>query len=272
MPNVGRFSERHGYAEPRSTLQVHELDKETRVALWDVVYMIPFAQTRGAITSQASHFPFCRALWQFWGEPQSELQGRFVETLSLRAQRSIYEKPFYEVMDLLEFCIDNAGDRYQEVLNLTFGKYLVGWRVVGDQIVPVTEAGEVGAIEDALESTAPFAGARKHLEVALDLLADRENPKYAKVVHEAISAVEAIATHYTGEKTLGAALKKLEGSGVPAHRALTDAWGKLYGYTSDENGVRHGSVEDNDVDEALATYFLVTCSAFVGYLIKKAGQ
>lgn len=54
---------------------------------------------------------------------------------------------------------------------------------------------------------------------------------------ESISAVEALVKQVTGTKdTFGAALKKL---GVDAHPAFVEACSKIYGYTSDADGIRH---------------------------------
>lgn len=56
------------------------------------------------------------------------------------------------------------------------------------------------------------------------------------------------------------------------HRALLDAFEKLYAYTSDEKGIRHSLVlADNQkvgFDEAL--FFVSACSAFIAYLSSKA--
>lgn len=45
---------------------------------------------------------------------------------------------------------------------------------------------------------------------------------------------------------------------------------KLYGYTSDEDGVRHPILDEVSVDEADARFMIVTCSAFVNFLVAKA--
>ena len=52
------------------------------------------------------------------------------------------------------------------------------------------------------------------------------------------------------------------------HKALKEAFCKLYGYASDEGGIRHaeGMFESN-VSFEDAKYFLVSCCAFVNYLI-----
>ena len=66
---------------------------------------------------------------------------------------------------------------------------------------------------------------------------------------------------------LSDALKEIEKkNGI--HPSLKQGFIKLYAYTSDQGGIRHaeGLFESNvTFDEA--KYFLVSCSAFVNYLI-----
>ena len=71
------------------------------------------------------------------------------------------------------------------------------------------------------------------------------------------------------QATLGAAIKKLKDSGVHIHSAMERAFLALYGYTSDENGIRHGGIDFTSVPAGDAKYMLVSCSAFVNYLIEK---
>ena len=79
-----------------------------------------------------------------------------------------------------------------------------------------------------------------------------------------------IITGMTGANaTLGAALKKLKDSGVIIHGALEKAFSSLYGYTSDEEGIRHGGIDFSKAPEEDARYMLVSCSAFVNYLKDK---
>ena len=44
----------------------------------------------------------------------------------------------------------------------------------------------------------------------------------------------------------------------------------IYGYTSDADGIRHAMIDDSKCDFEDAKYMLVSCSAFVNYLIMKA--
>ncbi|MET8429853.1 hypothetical protein [Nocardia sp. NPDC004860] len=49
---------------------------------------------------------------------------------------------------------------------------------------------------------------------------------------------------------------------------MLDAWSKLYGWTSDEDGVRHGgeTVPAERITQALARYVLISCSAFINLM------
>ena len=71
------------------------------------------------------------------------------------------------------------------------------------------------------------------------------------------------------QATLGNAMKKLKDNGVHIHSAMEKAYASLYGYTSDENGIRHGGTDFTNAPSEDAKYMLVSCSAFVNYLIEK---
>ena len=54
------------------------------------------------------------------------------------------------------------------------------------------------------------------------------------------------------------------------HGALKSAFNKLYGYTSDESGIRHAILDDPNIGFDEAKFMVVSCSAFVNFLISKA--
>ena len=71
----------------------------------------------------------------------------------------------------------------------------------------------------------------------------------------------------TKKSTLGEALNKLEKNGVKIHGAMKSAFSSLYGYTSDKSGIRHNSGIDENTTFEEAKYMLISCSAFINYLI-----
>lgn len=56
------------------------------------------------------------------------------------------------------------------------------------------------------------------------------------------------------------------------HEALKEAFKKLYGYTSDAEGIRHALLNDPTLDFEDAKFMLVACSGFVNLLRARSGK
>ena len=176
-----------------------------------------------------------------------------------------------EVYDFVQFIAEHTSgwsdsERFAQTVNGVLEQELSAWRLVGGQIVEITSPAEIEEIDAALvQSPAPV---RTHLEAAVQLLADRTNPDYRNSIKESISAVEALVNQINGSTdTLGAGLKKL---GVDAHPAFVEAYSKIYGYTSNADGIRHALSDEATLNSEDARFMLVSCSAFVSYLTAKA--
>lgn len=140
-----------------------------------------------------------------------------------------------------------------------------------DKFVSITNETEIESVSDA--SNTPYNSVNIHIQKALTLYSDRKQPDYENSIKESISAVEAMCCIITGmtgaSATLGAALKKLEDNGVIIHGAMRNAFSQLYGYTSDAYGIRHGGIDFKNAPSEDAKYMLISCSAFVNYLVEK---
>lgn len=156
-------------------------------------------------------------------------------------------------------------------LNAILEEEKSGYRFFKDQFINIVNEKELESIDRAYSS--PYVSVNTHIKKALSLYSDRKNPDYENSIKESISAVEAMCCIITGmtgaSATLGAALKKLEDNGVVIHSALREAFSKMYGYTSDANGIRHGGIDFKNAPSEDAKYMLISCSAFVNYLIEK---
>jgi len=128
---------------------------------------------------------------------------------------------------------------------------------------------EKAAIEDALK--APSESIQGHLKEAYRLLSDRHNSAYANSVKESISAVEAACKLISGkDKGTLSAILKTSGRAKSIHPTLREAFIKLYGWTGDDGGIRHGMTDgDKPPDREEAHFMLVACSAFVNYLFAR---
>lgn len=143
-----------------------------------------------------------------------------------------------------------------------------GYRMSAEIFIPITNDIELTEVEKTMFSS--FEAVEKHMKKSLNLYSDRLHPDYENSIKESISAVESMCCIITGETgksaTLGATLKKLEKHGIYIHEAMKSAFEKLYGYTSDENGIRHGGIDFKGASSDDARYMLVSCSAFINYL------
>ena len=185
---------------------------------------------------------------------------------------------WYEVYDFVEIHISYLGedDRKERIkqYNNLLEQEKAGYRVVNGVIAPITNESEIKAIEQVANSD--FLSVNQHIQKALNFYADIQTPDYENSVKESISAVEAMCCIINGmsgaNATLGKAIKKLKDNGIHIHSAMENAFLSLYGYTSDENGIRHGGIDFPSVPAEDAKYMLVSCSGFVNYLIEKYQQ
>ena len=95
---------------------------------------------------------------------------------------------------------------------------------------------------------------------------------WAGSVRESIHAVESVARQLDPQasRNLKRALQSLD-KRKALHPALKEAFNKLYGYTSDEQGVRHASLDraGHDVGMDEAVFMLGACASFASYLWRK---
>ncbi len=173
----------------------------------------------------------------------------------------------YDFIEFIATCgVVEAGPFIADC-NRALKKHVSAYRFVGRTVGSITSDEEIAAVEDAASRGGAFGPVSLHIETALKRLADRANPDYRNSIKESISAVEAtcqIITNDTGI-SLGKALKTLD-----IHPALEKGFGAIYGYTSDAQGIRHALSQEPNVGADEAKFFLVSCSAFVNYLIAKS--
>jgi hypothetical protein len=194
-----------------------------------------------------------------------------------------FDGDWYEVYNFIEFTMHNLSEiaqhikitkeQFEEGLNEILKRELAGYRSINLEIIPITDDNEIASIRSAITVSDKhgFNGIKKHFENSLSLLGKKPEPDYLNSIKESISAVEGICKILTSEKSGGIekALRKLE-TKIKLHPAFRQGISNFYGYTSDEDGIRHPILEDSEVDFADAKFMLVSCSALVNYIIEKA--
>lgn len=272
-----RFSQRIGLTEIREALQIEHIDELLENRIWNLLQYTLFSKMKNASASGAQMI--CNLIWtEFLGQRLDETP-KFKTSYSSDFEETFkeiyFQSEWYEKYDFLEFVAELDGKyfnvNFPKECNHVLKKELSGYRLIENKIIQVTEEEEIVAIENAIKDTSEYSSVNTHLEAAIGLLSNRENPDYRNSIKESISAIESISSIITGKSntTLGTALKEIEKK-YRIHNALRSAFSALYGYTSDSGGIRHSLLEDDiEVTFEDAKFMLVSCSAFISYLKEK---
>ena len=275
------FSQRYGHEPVPEALRLGELPSEARTMMWSVLYeQMENTRVADAILRlnsvggvweailKAKHlFLDARPLdeWNDGFKSQcAELKGR------------ILEDPFNRVFDLIEFIMRHPDCPLEFIggVSWLFRHFQLAYAIdTGPPatVVPTATAEEGEQLKRSLKElrSAGLDGSAGHLRNASKCINDGDS---AGGVRESIQAVESVARQIDpkASKNLGAALASLEREGA-LHPAFKQAISNLYGYTSDEQGIRHALLDKGQADVTIheAVFMLGTCASFASYLWRK---
>ena len=231
---------------------------------WDLNYSIDYSIDNNFIIDFSNQF------WLKWDTVPRE-EGKFKQFLWTKifsSWNSIYDyiELLFRWQDIIDFNKTVKLNEINRILKEENSAYRVSQNGL---VLPISNEEELESIHEA--NTNPYAPVNEHIQKAISLF-KKEPADYANSIKESISAVEALCQIIIDDKkaTLGKAIKKLKEKGVIIPPALEEAFNKLYGYTSNEGGIRH-ALSEGDTPPTFddAKYMLVSCSAFVNYLISK---
>lgn len=288
----GGFSDRNKIKLENTEIQLDDFDKRTRIQLQNMIcelYKSIYGMQYYTDSSIQEFFRY--VVGNIYSEPIEVGEKYDDDAVFGMIYKTIQEDDYDDVLTLIEAVIqywdsylrDTSGDNYYnqynkiyrdrsiyEIVNIHLQQEYVGYRFLDEQITPISDDLEIEEIEQALNN--PYAPVYEHLSKANKLLADRNSPDYENSIKESISAVEALCEILTGIEgkaaSLGKMLKKLEDNGLEIHSGLKSAFNMLYGYMSDANGIRHaGDIGGPSSTFEEAKFMLVSCSAFVNYLL-----
>ena len=281
----GGFSDTSGISPRNKTIQIEEFDDDTRIRISNKLFEVLSIvfEHKNTVGFKKNSNSFCKDLFNDVFCKRNVLRSgcsydwnNVFESIN----EVIEQATFNEVLDIVEYTcrwLDSSIEQHKgavfHIFNQLFEQEYVGYRFVNGRIVAISDKTEIEVIEEACRN--PVKGCKVQLEKALGFLADRENRDYKNSIKESISAVESICQVIVGDEkaTLGEALKQLENNGLAIHPSLKLAFQKLYGYTSDQGGIRHAEgMFESDVTFEEAKFMLVSCSAFINYLIAEMGK
>ncbi len=266
------FSQRMGLKPVKNIIQEGSMDDDLRSSLWNVVYTKIWV--RSMASPQIDFQPFIDDIWIYFFKYTVDQAPKINNNALGTIKTYFFSCKWNEVYDFIQFIANNfpwdpVVQDFMQSCNYILSRELSAYQFVGKRIEPITSKREIAEIEQALNVSIRFT---HHLDKALELLANKKAPDYTNSIKESISAVEAMCKLITGSSkvTLGDALRQIESKLGVLHPALKSAFNSLYGYTSDAEGIRHGTLGKSGLDVADAKFMLIACSAFINYLVAKA--
>lgn len=282
------FSQAQGYEEIPEPFKLEELPKETRTRIWNL-FFAHLEQSKSPATHMAyePRIVYTPRIGDHWERVFRAVHAQmdhlpldewspYLRSFCEAFRRRIEAQPFNKVFDLIQFVLRHADCPSQFVASMrrVFADSRLAYNLdpgPPPTIVPAATSDEGAAVVESLQTLrqAGLAGSATHLRNASARINEGD---WAGSVRESTHAVESVARQLDPKaaRTLGPALKSMEDRRA-LHPALRTAFDKLYGYTSDEQGIRHALLGQTDArggrDEAV--FMLGACASFARYLRRK---
>ena len=280
-PRELSFSQAQGYEKLPEPLKLGELPEEARVKIWSRLYLwLCYYQE----SEERGFSPYIADPWFDILEsvhsvqdnnPADDWKPQFKSVCKYLRSRIEQEK-FNEVFDLIQFIMRDpkCPKDFIEDMSAVFKHCRLAYAIDPGPpatIFPAvtTEEGEAVAASLQTLAHAGLQGSASHLRKSADCI---NRGDWAGSIRESIHAVESVARQLDpkASSSLAPALRSLEKRSA-LHPALKQALGKLYGYSSDEQGIRHAHLSADQanvgMDEAL--FMFGACASFASYLWRK---
>ena len=275
------FSRRYGYEPLPRPMQLEEISEDLRREVFNAVRVLLLGTKNsfGYFVNDGARF-IERIFGKFSGIAEDKVDNNYKKILGW-ANRTISYEEFNRVLDFLEIVMNDDYDTeyFSTHIGELFEQHGAVYRLNTSQrpyrFFPCSSKEQGDATHTAIETLRGdnMHGASTHLRQAAEHINAR---RYGSSIADSIHAVESVARHIDpkSSKALGPTLRSIEDAGLLKHPALKQAFSKLYGYTSDEQGIRHALIDQAAADVGLdeAMFMFGACASFAAYLSNKHRQ
>jgi hypothetical protein len=269
------FEQAEGLAPLPTQLTRTEVSQELRAVLWKYIHeQIDETADMGGMGYYLGK-PWKHILEQAHVYREHRLIDDFQTELrpALAAVRRVFEQGSYsDIYGWLQFVLSiNRSREFAERIAKILRYCRSPYRIVADDVIcPIGTDEEATTVNKAFVDlkASGLSGAREHLKSAS---AELSAGNFSDSIRESVHAVESIVRVLEPSGDFGKALAKLEAK-VKIHGALVSGFKSVYGFSSDEQGIRHPLLDKEApaVDETDAMFMIGACSAFISYLINKS--
>ena len=283
------FSQANGLEDLPEPLKLGQIPRVVRLLIWDALYLFGICHvdpqrfdnagnsTQEDVSRWTHIFINLNTYWL--SRPFDDLSVEGDDLIEDYKSAILSELPFNRLFDLLQMIMqhEECPNEFVTRIGGIFRRYGAAYAISDSDpvtIVPARTQIEGKAIVDAiyLLGRNDLTGSAEHLRKSSACISRSD---WAGGIRESIHAVESVVNQLTDGSagSLSSALNLLDGS-IELHPALKKAIKSLYGYTSNEQGIRHPLVERDvaavGMDEAV--FMLGACASFCSFLWNKYGR
>lgn len=271
------FSQAHGLEPAPGPLGLGELPRPARNQIWACFHFFleenRIHARRDDLLSDICQKIFLRLHVHHFHRPVDEFYCGY-NLWHGNTKALIFQDKYNHVFDFIQEVISDRDcpESFIKKLAEVFDETQITYRILIDEkmIVQRISDEEEAAFDAALKNTSQdrFSGAKVHLKNAAAYLRDNRS---ADSIRESIHAVESVMKVLTGDRSgdFKKALEKIAPV-ISLHSALKKGFDSIYGYTSNEKGIRHCLLDETSnatVDEAI--FMLSSCASMINYFINK---
>ena len=278
------FAQREGRASLPESMRLEHIPQKFRQLAW-IHLENALNLERRYITHHGGNYAELAVMAEIVFSYQFNIQGKFHNAIhtdfgSVRSfiESIVCRSEYHTVLTFIEHILQNTKcpDGLRDALLDAFKVSPIAYVPIGGKnqfiIVPRISQKTGETVIQAFETLqeAGMDGAETHLRHASEHI---HNQDYPASIVSSIHSVESVARNidHASSKTLGPALASLKSAGLLHHSALGEAFQKLYGYTCDEQGLRHALIDRGSANVGLdeAIFMFGACASFAAYLANK---
>lgn len=276
------FSKRIGKTPEKKEIQIENMDLDLKIRLWNIILVYFLDEIDYNTRSSNNEFNnFVLLLYHNFYKLPVDTISDYRPNVIDKIKTHFFKCEWFIIYDLIEFILKFENDKsnidlieFKKIINSVLEEEFSAYRIINNQVVPITNEIEISQIENALKTTKQYAsliGANIHLNSALEKISDKKNPDFRNSIKESISAIESVSKVLSNNNkdSLGGALDKIKGK-MNIHPSLERGFKQIYGYTSDGDGIRHALMDNPNCFFEDAMFMVVSSSSFINYLIIKA--
>ena len=277
------FSQAQGYEEIPKQLKLEEFPEYARINVWNCLYT---SMKKCVIDTNSGYYLY--GDWEYIAQsiyadlfnlPMHEWQPELTQ-IGNKLYEFIQSMNFNVVFDLIQLVLrhEHCPPDFIEAMKEVFEKSRLAYVITGNQegppptIIPIATIEEGRVLVDSVQTLhqAGLTSAVTHLQESGKFINQGD---WVSSIRESVHAVESVARSIapTTSNNLKTALRKLENQHGQFHPAIKNGILKLYGYASDEPGIRHANLDSKvsnaSSDEALL--MLGICASIASFLWRK---